>query len=125
MFRMQGLKPEIQYLPLTAELILATSGRGSFIAPAQGFLHYGPSCYLYDHVCNFNYQGAPLSTQLLPTFLTRHCTRSALRAPLGMEHGSRAHCVKASRSQHSDQQLHQKSRQGICTEVKPSQRNFQ
>lgn len=47
----------IQYLPLTAEVILETSGRGSFIAPAQGFLHYGPSCYLYDHVCNFNYQG--------------------------------------------------------------------
>ena len=51
------LKPEIQYLPVTAELILETSGRGSFIAPAVGFLHYGPSCYLYDHVCNFNYQG--------------------------------------------------------------------
>jgi hypothetical protein len=52
------LKPEIQYLPVTSELILSTSGRGSFIAPAVGFLHFGPSCYLYDHVCNFNYQGA-------------------------------------------------------------------
>ncbi|CAL8463744.1 g3278 [Coccomyxa elongata] len=50
------LKPEIQYLPVTAELFLSTAGRGSFIAPAVGFLHYGPSCYLYDHVCNFNYQ---------------------------------------------------------------------
>ncbi|EIE27791.1 hypothetical protein COCSUDRAFT_45996 [Coccomyxa subellipsoidea C-169] len=50
------LKPEIQYLPVSSELILSTSGRGSFIAPAVGFLHYGPSCYLYDHVCNFNYQ---------------------------------------------------------------------
>ncbi|BDA48366.1 hypothetical protein COCOBI_12-0430 [Coccomyxa sp. Obi] len=50
------LKPEIQYLPVSAELFLATAGRGSFIAPAVGFLHYGPSCYLYDHVCNFNYQ---------------------------------------------------------------------
>ncbi|KAK9917138.1 hypothetical protein WJX75_001239 [Coccomyxa subellipsoidea] len=50
------LKPEIQYLPVTSELILSTSGRGSFIAPAVGFLHFGPSCYLYDHVCNFNYQ---------------------------------------------------------------------
>ena len=56
MCRMQS-KPEIQYLPVTAQLILETSGRGSFIAPAVGFLHYGPSCYLYDHVCNFNYQG--------------------------------------------------------------------
>ena len=53
----QQLKPYIQYLPTTAELILKTSGRGSFIAPAVGFLHYGPDCYLYDHVCNFNYQG--------------------------------------------------------------------
>ena len=51
------LKPEIQYLPVSAELFLSTAGRGSFIAPAVGFLHYGPSCYLYDHVCNFNYQG--------------------------------------------------------------------
>jgi len=56
MCRMQS-KPEIQYLPVTAQLILETSGRGSFIAPAVGFLHFGPSCYLYDHVCNFNYQG--------------------------------------------------------------------
>jgi hypothetical protein len=53
------MKPYIQYLPATAELILKTSGRGSFIAPAVGFLHFGPDCYLYDHVCNFNYQGPP------------------------------------------------------------------
>ena len=51
------LKPYIQYTSLEANAILETSGRGSFIAPAVGFLHYGPSCYLYDHVCNFNYQG--------------------------------------------------------------------
>ena len=54
---MAQLKPYIQYYSYSAELILQTSGRGSFIAPAVGFLHYGPSCYLYDHVCNFNYQG--------------------------------------------------------------------
>lgn len=52
------LKPYIQYTSLEANAILETSGRGSFIAPAVGLLHYGPSCYLYDHVCNFNYQGA-------------------------------------------------------------------
>ncbi len=51
------LKPYIQYTSLEANAILETSGRGSFIAPAVGLLHYGPSCYLYDHVCNFNYQG--------------------------------------------------------------------
>ncbi|CAK0785605.1 hypothetical protein CVIRNUC_008816 [Coccomyxa viridis] len=50
------LKPYIQYTSLEANAILETSGRGSFIAPAVGLLHYGPSCYLYDHVCNFNYQ---------------------------------------------------------------------
>ena len=55
------LKPYIQYAPEAAQLILETSGRGSFIAPAVGFLHYGPSCYLYDHVCNFNYQGTSQS----------------------------------------------------------------
>ena len=54
------LKPYIQYTSLEANAILETSGRGSFIAPAVGFLHYGPSCYLYDHVCNFNYQGEHL-----------------------------------------------------------------
>ena len=60
------LKPYIQYYSYSAEIILKTSGRGSFIAPAVGFLHYGPSCYLYDHVCNFNYQGAhrPLRLQM-------------------------------------------------------------
>lgn len=58
------MKPYIQYLPATAELILKTSGRGSFIAPAVGFLHFGPDCYLYDHVCNFNYQGVLLVLNL-------------------------------------------------------------
>lgn len=57
------LKPEIQYTSVVAQAILETSGRGSFIAPAVGFLHYGPSCYLYDHVCNFNYQGESSSAQ--------------------------------------------------------------
>ena len=55
------LKPYIQYTSLEANAILQTSGRGSFIAPAVGLLHYGPSCYLYDHVCNFNYQGEHLA----------------------------------------------------------------
>ena len=59
------LKPEIQYTSVVAQAILETSGRGSFIAPAVGFLHYGPSCYLYDHVCNFNYQGV---CQLTPMY---------------------------------------------------------
>ena len=59
------MKPYIQYLPETANVILEFSGRGSFIAPAVGFLHYGPSCYLYDHVCNFNYQGGERSGLLV------------------------------------------------------------
>jgi hypothetical protein len=59
------LKPYIQYAPEVAKVILETSGRGSFIAPAVGFLHYGPSCYLYDHVCNFNYQGWSLLLAML------------------------------------------------------------
>ncbi|KAK9820843.1 hypothetical protein WJX81_005204 [Elliptochloris bilobata] len=41
---------------VTAEALVAASGRGSFIAPKKGALVYGPSCLLYDYVCNFNYQ---------------------------------------------------------------------
>ena len=41
----------------TAEALVAVGGRGSFIAPKKGALVYGPSCLLYDYVCNFNYQG--------------------------------------------------------------------
>ena len=52
------LKPYIQYYSYSAEIILKTTGRGSFIAPAVGFLHYGPSCYLNDNVCRFSNQGA-------------------------------------------------------------------
>lgn len=42
---------------MTAEALVAVGGRGSFIAPKKGALVYGPSCLLYDYVCNFNYQG--------------------------------------------------------------------
>lgn len=42
---------------MTAEALVAVGGRSSFIAPKKGALVYGPSCLLYDYVCNFNYQG--------------------------------------------------------------------
>ena len=44
-------------MQVTAEALVAVGGRGSFIAPKKGALVYGPSCLLYDYVCNFNYQG--------------------------------------------------------------------
>ena len=52
------LKHYIQYYSYLAEIILKTSSRGSFIAPAVGFLQYGPSCYLNDNMCGFSNQGA-------------------------------------------------------------------
>lgn len=102
-------------MQVTAEALVAVGGRGSFIAPKKGALVYGPSCLLYDYVCNFNYQGArpvrSLASALVPALIARKCSGGRCLPCIAWTPASRA-CSELARPHLP--RAEPCNRQGIC-----------